>query len=124
MRIGDAASQVGVPAHRLRHYEASGLLVPDRSRAGYREYTPAHVARAEQIKALLDAGFNTGDITVMMPCLEPNPDDDRKCCSVTRARLTERLHEVRQRRLQLQKTEAAIASWLDSPPDPSIESTR
>lgn len=124
MRIGDAASQVGVPTHRLRHYEASGLLEPDRSRAGYRDYTPAHVARAKQIKALLDAGFNTGDITVMMPCLEPTPDDDRKCCSVTRARLTERLHEVRQRREHLQRTESAIATWLNSASDPSIEPTR
>jgi DNA-binding transcriptional MerR regulator len=45
MLIADAAAQIGVPAHRLRHYEATSLLVPSRSHAGYRDYSDADVAR-------------------------------------------------------------------------------
>lgn len=115
MRIGEAARQAEIPTHRLRHYEATGLLVPDRSTSDYRDYTPEQVDRAKQIKALLDAGFNTADITLMLPCLTPTVEDDRRCCAITRGRLRRRLQDVQQRRQQLQRTEAAIADWLAQP---------
>lgn len=113
MRISEAAAQVGVPAHRLRHYEATGLVVPDRTGAGYRDYSAEHVARARQVRALLDAGFTARDVTLMLPCMEPRPAPEL-CCEVTRARLVERLGEIRERRQQLEVTEGALADWLDA----------
>ncbi|MFE4512958.1 MerR family transcriptional regulator [Kitasatospora sp. NPDC056783] len=123
MRIADAAARVGVPAHRLRHYEATGLLIPERSRAGYRDYTPEDVERAQQIRALLDSGFTANDVALMLPCLRPDPDDDRRCCDVTRARLTRRLAEIQERREQLQRTEQALTSWLATPVEPPPPAT-
>ncbi|MGW3008353.1 MerR family transcriptional regulator [Streptomyces sp. NPDC001219] len=115
MRIADAAARIGVPAHRLRHYEAAELLVPDRSPAGYRDYDPADIDRGKQIKALLDSGFTAKDIALMLPCMTSGTDDDRRCCEVTRARLSERLDEITERRIQLQRTEHALTAWLDTP---------
>lgn len=111
MRIAEAARQVGVPAHRLRHYEATALVVPDRTPAGYRDYTPAHIERAQQVKALLQTGLTTRDITLMLPCMDSEPAAEL-CCEVTRARLTESLREIRERRRQLGVTERALAAWL------------
>ena len=111
MRITEAARQVGVPAHRLRHYEAVALVVPDRTPAGYRDYTPRHIERAKKVKALLDTGFTARDITLMLPCMQPEPAPGL-CCDLTRARLVDRLHEISERRRQLQATETALAAWL------------
>ena len=123
MRITEAARLVGVPAHRLRHYEAVELVVPDRTPAGYRDYTTAHVARAKQVKALLDTGFTARDITLMLPCMRAEPAPGL-CCDVTRARLVERLNEISERRRQLQATESALAAWLGSGAWPDGEPER
>lgn len=123
MRIADAAAEVGVPAHRLRHYEATGLLVPDRSRSGYRDYSREDVERAKQTRALLDSGFTANDIALMLPCMQPDAEDDRRCCDVTRARLTQRLTEIRDRREQLRRTEEALSPWLAAPVEPEPPTT-
>lgn len=112
MRIADAAAVVGVPPHRLRHYESTSLLVPDRTPAGYRDYSPQDVAKAKQIKALLDSGFSASDVALMLPCMRPDPDPELRCCAVTTARLTARLARITERREQLQRTERALADWL------------
>ncbi|MFD0772436.1 MerR family transcriptional regulator [Streptomonospora algeriensis] len=117
MRIADAAAQVGVPPHRLRHYESTSLLVPERTPAGYRDYSPHDIARAKQIKALLDSGFTTGDVALMLPCMQPDPDPDPglRCCADTTARLTARLDQIKERRARLEHTERALAAWLNLP---------
>lgn len=115
MRIADAAALIGVPAHRLRHYEATGLLVPERSASGYRVYSAGDVDRGKRIKALLDSGFTTADVALMLPCMEPESDDELKCCTVTRSRLNARLEQIRERRAQLQSTERALDEWLRVP---------
>lgn len=115
MKIAEAAARIGVPAHRLRHYESTGLLVPERTPAGYRVYSGDDVDRGGQIKALLEAGFTTADVALMLPCVGPDPDDDLKGCAVTRGKLVARLDQIRHRRAQLQRTEIALSAWLDLP---------
>jgi MerR family copper efflux transcriptional regulator len=38
MRVGDAAKRTGWSPRMLRYLESSGLVVPRRTRSGYREY--------------------------------------------------------------------------------------
>jgi MerR family copper efflux transcriptional regulator len=38
MRVGDAAKRTGWSPRMLRYLESSGLVVPQRTRSGYREY--------------------------------------------------------------------------------------
>jgi DNA-binding transcriptional MerR regulator len=52
-----AAAQLGVSAKALRHYEQRGLIVPARSRAGWRAYSPADIVRAARIIALRRLGL-------------------------------------------------------------------
>jgi MerR family mercuric resistance operon transcriptional regulator len=62
LRIGELAQMSGISADTLRHYERKGLMKPDRSVNGYREY-PAHaVDRVRMIRSALALGFRLDDL--------------------------------------------------------------
>jgi DNA-binding transcriptional MerR regulator len=56
-RVHEFADLAGVTVKALHHYDRLGLLKPARTRAGYRAYTAAHLARLEQIIALKSLGI-------------------------------------------------------------------
>jgi len=58
----EAASQLGVSAKALRHYEQRGLIAPARSPAGWRAYGPDEMARAAEIVALRAIGLSLGEV--------------------------------------------------------------
>ncbi|MDA2805066.1 MerR family transcriptional regulator [Nocardiopsis suaedae] len=62
MHIGELASHIGVSTRSLRYYEQQGLLAPARNGSGYRVYDRLAVARAGNIKSLLEVGLTTEDI--------------------------------------------------------------
>ncbi|WP_431038464.1 MerR family transcriptional regulator [Streptomyces sp. P6-2-1] len=70
MLIGELARATGVPARLLRYYEQQGLLRPERTEHGYREYPAGDVARVQQIRGLLDAGLPTRIIRPLLPLLD------------------------------------------------------
>jgi len=53
-----AASRLGVSGKALRLYERHGLLAPGRTRAGWRAYGPAEMARAAEIASLRALGLS------------------------------------------------------------------
>ncbi|AKU14807.1 MerR family transcriptional regulator [Luteipulveratus mongoliensis] len=62
MRIGDAADQLGVAAHVLRHWEDVGVLVPKRAASGHRVYDDELVARARLVQVCQRAGLSLKEI--------------------------------------------------------------
>lgn len=62
MRIGDAAAEVSVATHVLRHWEDVGVLVPPREPGGQRSYSDEHVARARLILLCQRAGLSLDQI--------------------------------------------------------------
>lgn len=83
--IGELASEVGVSARALRHYEDVGLLVPDRSEGGHRRYQPSDLARLRQIVALRELGLGLQHIATWL-----DSGDPELLCRIVRGRL----HEV------------------------------
>lgn len=77
MLIGELAERGGVSTRSLRYYEQQGLLDADRTPSGYRDYPETAVVRVHQIRGLLDAGFGTEAIRVILPCaVGPDPRID------------------------------------------------
>jgi DNA-binding transcriptional MerR regulator len=64
LKIGDFSRLVRVTIKTLRHYDAVGLLRPDRVDAatGYRYYSAMQVPRLQWIVALKDLGFSLDEI--------------------------------------------------------------
>ncbi|MBJ9966882.1 MerR family transcriptional regulator [Burkholderia seminalis] len=57
-----AAAQLGVSTKALRLYEQHGLVMPERTPAGYRAYGPDDLARAADIAALRKLGLSLAQV--------------------------------------------------------------
>lgn len=72
MSVSELAAALGVRPSTLRHWEAEGLLIPERLN-GVRHYTPVHVRDARIVHQLRMAGYRIAPLRDLMPRLR---DDD------------------------------------------------
>ncbi|CAA2099648.1 HTH-type transcriptional regulator YfmP [Methylobacterium bullatum] len=68
MRIGTLSKRTGVSVRMLRNYEGEGLLAPERTGAGYRDYTPLDEDIVRRIRTLGAAGMTLPVIREFLPC--------------------------------------------------------
>lgn len=66
MNIGDVAREVRLPTNVLRHWEAVGLLSPERDSNGRRQYGEAQIVRIAIIQRSKSAGMTLEQIAVML----------------------------------------------------------
>jgi MerR family transcriptional regulator/heat shock protein HspR len=65
--IGEAARLVNVHPQTLRHYEALGLVVPQRSPGNIRLYSPHDIERLRKITRLTqDLGVNLAGVSIIL----------------------------------------------------------
>ncbi|GGT01508.1 hypothetical protein GCM10010156_69290 [Planobispora rosea] len=68
MSVSELAAALGVRPSTLRHWDAEGLVVPDRdSGRGARRYTPAQVRDARIVHQLRKAGYRIEPLRALMP---------------------------------------------------------
>lgn len=124
MQIGELARRAGVSTRALRHYEERGILVPERTSGGYRQYTDADVIRVAQITAMIRAGLNTATIRRYQDCartdergtsLELCPDLTAELAAIS-DRLEEEHEELMEKRTRL--GELAMARRASGVPVP------
>ncbi len=65
LRIGDVVARTGLTERALRHYEAEGLIAPERSPSGQRLYGAAHIAALATIDVLRRSGFSLAEIRAL-----------------------------------------------------------
>ncbi len=94
IRIGEAASRLGVSTRTLRYYEEMGLLAPQgRQSGGFRVYGEEEVGRLERIRELKDLlGFDLVEIKEILTAEDElaslrreyfsDPDDDARRSSI------------------------------------------
>lgn len=75
MRISEAAQAAGTTPRALRWYEEHGLLFPQRSATGYRDYDERGVQRVRNIRELLDLGFTLMDLKDFVDLLDVEVPD-------------------------------------------------
>lgn len=73
MSVSELAIALGVRPSTLRHWEAEGLIVPDRLR-GARRYMPVHVRDARIVHQLRLAGYRIAPLRALMPQLRQSRD--------------------------------------------------
>ncbi|MEV5707973.1 MerR family transcriptional regulator [Actinoallomurus sp. NPDC052274] len=79
MRIGELAQATGTTTRALRYYEEQGLLRPQRSANGYREYSPEAERVVDNIRLLLASGLTSEDLRAVGECLGDELFGDRVC---------------------------------------------
>ncbi|GAA4397342.1 MerR family transcriptional regulator [Actinomadura verrucosospora] len=66
MKIGEAAAELGVEAHVLRHWEDAGALTVRRDGNGYRVYDDSALEQARTVLKLRRVGLSLPEVTAAM----------------------------------------------------------
>ncbi|GAA0577859.1 MerR family transcriptional regulator [Kribbella sandramycini] len=72
MRIGEVANRLGVATHVLRHWDDAGVVVPERTATGHREYTEDHLYRLRVLQACQAVGMSLPEIRQVLNRREPH----------------------------------------------------
>lgn len=107
LTIGALASEAGVNVETIRFYQRKELLPePARPYGSIRRYSQAEVDRVRFIKAAKRIGFTLDEIAQLLQL------DDGAKCSKARAIGEKKLADVRQRLVDLQRMETALADLV------------
>ena len=109
MNIGDAASASGLPAKTIRYYEDIGLIRPDRSPNGYRDFDGVHVAKLNFLKRARSLGFSVDQCRALLSLYE---DRERASADVKRLAV-EHLGEIEAKITELEAMRATLAHLID-----------
>ena len=95
----------------LRYYEAEGLLAPQRTDSGYRDYGPAEEKTVRRIKMLGAAGMALETIQRLLPCVT-NDDPTFKPCNDLRGILARQVGLIDERIETLSQSRTILAGFL------------
>lgn len=74
VKIGELSRRTGASVRSLRHYEAQGLIAPQREANGYREYSPLAEEQVRTIRFYLQLGLTTEQIAGFLNCVLSRPE--------------------------------------------------
>jgi DNA-binding transcriptional MerR regulator len=116
--IGDFAKHGRVSVRMLRHYDAIGLLRPDRTdpATGYRLYGAAQLARLNRIIALKDLGFTLQQVGAVLD-ERVGPEELRGMLRLRRAELAEAVAAASARLTRVEARLRSIESEGHMPAD-------
>jgi peroxiredoxin/DNA-binding transcriptional MerR regulator len=79
MRIGELATRAQVSIKAVRYYEQLGLVQPERSSNGYRDYSDRDLRVVSEIRALSGFGISPGRAAPFVACLETGHQHSDEC---------------------------------------------
>ncbi len=79
MNIGNASVKSGLPAKTIRYYEEIGLVSPDRSDNGYRDFSQDHLHKLSFVQRARSLGFTIEECRALLSLYE---DRDRASSDV------------------------------------------
>ncbi|MFJ7086958.1 MerR family transcriptional regulator [Streptomyces griseus] len=122
--IGDFARYGRVSPRMLRHYDAIGLLHPDRTdpATGYRRYGAAQLARLNRIIALKDLGFTLQQVGAVLD-EQVGPEELRGMLRLRRAELAEAVAAASTRLARVEARLRSIESEGRMPADDVVIKT-
>ncbi len=106
VRIGELAEASGTTTKALRFYEDAGLLPPpERTRAGYRDYSPEVISRLDFIRRSQSAGLTLAQIREILQIR----DGGQAPCAHVQQLLSDRLADLDRQIAELQELRATVA---------------
>ncbi|MCE0495212.1 MerR family transcriptional regulator [Vibrio salinus] len=114
MKIGELAKKTGVSQRMLRYYEQEGLLKPNRTRSGYRDYNQQSEKLVAHIRHLSEAGIKLSSIKLMLPCLSGGDEAIFVGCPLVKETLKTELIKLDQKLVELAVSRNAIATFLQT----------
>lgn len=111
MKIGELSRRTGVSIRMLRYYEAEGLLVPERTEGGYRDYEPTDEDTVERILLLGKAGMTLSTIREFLPCSLDRRDEFEPCDEL-KEKLRQQIGMIDDQRRQLAKSRKVLSDLL------------
>lgn len=109
LNIGQVAKRTGVTVETVRFYEKQGLIAaPQRSDAGYRQYTAETVKRVRFIQRAKEVGFTLKDIGELL-ALRQTPSTS---CADIKLRATQKIEEVDQKIRDLNRIRDALGRMI------------
>jgi DNA-binding transcriptional MerR regulator len=124
-KIGEVASNTGLPVKTIRYYEEIGLLAPTttRSESGYRLFTSQVLNRIAFIKRAQSLGLSLSEIKEI---LEVHDSGDLPCGTV-KQHLLFKIQAIAEQieALEILKSElqGLLSGWQEQPPSDRIERT-
>ena len=113
MKIGELSRRTGVSVRMLRYYEGEGLLAPQRTASGYRDYGPAEEETVRRIKMLGAAGMTLETIQRLLPCVRNNDPEFTPCNDLQKI-LAEQVGRIDDRIETLRQSRTILAGYLAS----------
>ena len=98
MKIGEVGERLGVAVHVLRHWDEQGVVVPQRTASGHRDYTEEHVYRLRVLQACQEAGMTLAEIRHVL-----HRDESGRAAVIER-----RLARIQTQRAQLEAAETFL----------------
>lgn len=109
LTIGKVAVQADVNVQTVRYYERRGLLaVPQRTRAGYRQYPAEAVLRIRFIKRSQELGFTLEETAELLALRVQHG----KACGEVSQRARGKLAMVRQKQRKLERLEESLTRLI------------
>ena len=108
LTIGRLAASADVHVETVRYYQRRGLLPePPRPQGGVRHYGPSEVARLQFIRRAQAMGFTLDEIAGLLDVR------GKRACEQTRKLTENKLADVRQRIIELQRLEHDLVSLVE-----------
>jgi Cu(I)-responsive transcriptional regulator len=110
MNIGDVSRRSGLPAKTIRYYEDIGLIRPQRSENGYRNFREQDLHKLAFLGRARALGFTIEDCRTLMALYD---DDARESAQVKRI-AQEHLRQIDDKIAQLQSMRATLDTLVSA----------
>lgn len=108
MKIGELASQLGIPASTIRYYEQVGLIEAPPRVSGRREYGDSAVYALEFVRLSQAAGFSIAETKSLLDAYAA----DQSATGAWQAIAMQKQAKVREQIQSLQKVDAILAELI------------
>jgi Cu(I)-responsive transcriptional regulator len=96
MNIGEASGRSGLPAKTIRYYEDIGLIHPDRSGNGYRDYGADDVHKLRFLHRSRSLGFSVDECRQLLALYEDKSRASADVKDIASSKLTEIDRKIRE----------------------------